>query len=69
MKGFKFEVSADGKEWREVVVGAMKPGAGEQKFAFSAGPVPMRYWRFTGLNEHGGREFASLAEIAIDEVK
>ncbi|MBO7683761.1 MAG: discoidin domain-containing protein [Kiritimatiellae bacterium] len=69
VKDFKFEVSEDGKAWREVVASQLKPGAGEQKFAFAAGTVPMRYWRFTGLNEHGGREFASLAEIVIDEAK
>ena len=67
VKGFKFEVSADGKAWREAVAGELKPGPGEQKFAFSAGTVPMRYWRFTGLCEHGGREFASLAEVRIEE--
>ena len=65
VKDFRFEVSGDGKAWREVVVGAMKQGSGEQKFAFSGGPAPMRYWRFTGLSEHGGREFASLAEIEL----
>ena len=65
VKDFKFEVSADGKSWREVVASQLKPGAGEQKFSFSAGSVPMRYWRFTGLNEHNGRDFASLAEITI----
>ena len=82
VKGFKFEVSEDGKSWREVVAGELKPGAGEQKFAFAARgdarppvaargdarppvAIPVRYWRFTGLNEHNGREFASLAEVAL----
>ena len=64
VKDFKFEVSADGKQWREVVAGELKPGAAEQKFAFAASPV--RFWRFTGLNEHNGREFASLAEIRVE---
>ncbi len=67
VKGFRFEVSEDSKVWREVVAGELKPGAAEQKFAFASGTVPMRYWRFTGLNEHNGREFASLAEISIEE--
>ena len=64
VKDFKFEVSEDGKAWREVVASQLKPGAGEQKFAFAA-PGKARYWRFTGLNEHNGREFASLAEISL----
>ena len=64
VKNFKFEVSEDGKAWREVVASQLKQGAAEQKFAFAA-PEKLRYWRFTGLNEHGGREFASLAEISL----
>ena len=64
VKAFRFEVSEDGKAWREVVAGELKSGAGEQKFAFPA-PAKTRYWRFTGLSEHNGREFASLAEISL----
>ena len=59
------EISEDSKVWREVVAGELKPGAAEQKFAFAA-PSPVRFWRFTGLNEHNGREFASLAEIRVE---
>ena len=65
VKNFKFEVSEDGKQWREVVTSQLKQGAAEQKFAFAA-PEKLRYWRITGLNEHGGREFASLAEIRVE---
>ena len=65
VKNFKFEVSEDGKQWREVVASQLKQGAAEQKFAFAA-PAKLRYWRFTGLNEHNGREFASLAEIRVE---
>ena len=65
VKNFKFEVSEDGKQWREVVASQLKQGAAEQKFAF-AKPEKLHYWRFTGLNEHGGREFASLAEIRVE---
>jgi beta-galactosidase len=66
VKDFKFEVSEDGKAWREVVASQMKQGANEQAFSFAA-PEKLRYWRFTGLNEHNGREFASLAEIRLTE--
>ena len=66
VKGFRFEVSEDGKAWREVVAGELKATTTAQTFAF-AGTVPVRFWRFTGLNEHLGREFASLAEIRIEE--
>ena len=65
VKNFRFEISEDGKQWREVVTSQLKQGAAEQKFAFAA-PEKLRYWRFTGLNEHGGREFASLAEIRVE---
>ncbi len=65
VKNFKFEISEDGKAWREVVASQLKQGAAEQKFAFAA-PEKLRYWRFTGLNEHNGREFASLAEIRVE---
>ena len=66
VKGFLFEVSQDGKAWREVLAGELKATRAAQAFAFS-GTVPVRFWRFTGLAEHNGREFASLAEIAIEE--
>jgi len=66
VKGFRFEVSEDGKAWREVFAGELKATRAAQTFALS-GTVPVRFWRFTGLAEHNGREFASLAEIAIEE--
>ena len=64
VKGFRFEVSQDGKTWREVVKGELKATAAAQTFGFSG---DVRFWRFTGLAEHNGREFASLAEIRIEE--
>jgi len=65
VKNFKFELSEDGKQWRKVVTSQLKQGSAEQKFAFAV-PEKLRYWRFTGLNEHNGREFASLAEIRVE---
>ncbi|MBR0068614.1 MAG: discoidin domain-containing protein [Kiritimatiellae bacterium] len=64
VKGFRFEVSQDGKTWREVVKGELKATTAAQTFGFSG---DVRFWRFTGLAEHNGREFASLAEIRIEE--
>ncbi len=64
VKDFRFEVSVDGKTWKRVLETQLKAGAGEQRFAFP-NVEKARYWRFTGLNEHGGREFASLAEISL----
>ena len=66
MKDFRFEVSADNKAWKPVLATQLKAGPGEQKFAFPE-PVEMRYWRFTGLSEQYGREFASLGEVRINE--
>ena len=68
VKDFRFEVSEDGKTWNTVVAGAMKGGPGEQRFKF-AKALRVKYWRFTGLNEHNGNEFASLAEISLVEKK
>ena len=68
IKDFRFEVSLDGKAWETQLESSLKGGGSEQKFAFK-NPVKFRYWRFTGLNEHGGNEFASLAEVAIVEKK
>ena len=68
VKDFRFEVSEDGKTWNQVVAGAMKGGPGEQRFKF-AKALRVKYWRFTGLNEHNGNEFASLAEISLVESK
>lgn len=65
IKGFRFEVSEDGKVWREAVAGELKAVRDAQTFGFAECPV--RFWRFTGLAEHNGREFASLAEIRIEE--
>ena len=68
VKDFRFEVSMDGKNWRKVVDSQLKPVTDEQFFGFH-GLAPMRFWRITALNEHNGREFASLAEVRIkDEV-
>jgi len=64
VKDFSFEVSEDGKSWKGVLKAQLKSGPGEQKFAFPSA-VKARYWRFTGINEHSGREFASLAEITL----
>jgi beta-galactosidase len=64
VKEFRFEVSQDGKAWREVVKGELEATTAAQTFGFSG---DVRFWRFTGLSEHNGREFASLAEIRIEE--
>ena len=65
VKNFKFEISEDGKQWREVIASQLTQGTAEQKFTF-AKPEKLHYWRFTGLCEHNGREFASLAEIRVE---
>ena len=68
IKDFKFEVSKDGKAWERVLESKLRGGPGEQKFSFKDS-IQFRFWRFTGLNEHGGNEFASLAEVTIVEKK
>ncbi len=67
VKGFTFEISEDGENWTQVLSTQLRKTTSEQKFSFK--DRKMRYWRFTGLAEHGGQEYASLAEIRIRERK
>ena len=67
VKKFDFEVSANGTVWHKVVSSELRATTAAQTFAFVEDVHPIRFWRFTGLNEHFGREFAALAEIKIEE--
>lgn len=67
IKEYSIQVSADGKEWGEVIQkGAFEKNLKEKKVIF-AQPVKTRYIRFTALSEQNGQDFASGAEITILE--
>lgn len=68
VRKFRFEVSADGKNFAKVFEGEMSAATGEQQFAF-ARTSGVRYWRLTALSEQYGREFAALAEVRIREAR
>ena len=67
IKDFRVEVSADRKTWREAAKGALQDTSSPQPVAFAKTEKGVRYLRFTGLSEQRGQEFASMAEIRIQE--
>ena len=65
IKGYKVQVSQDGKTWSEAVSeGEFENNAKEKKVLF-AKPLKARYLRFTALSSQNGADFASGAEFGI----
>lgn len=65
IKGYKIEVSLDGKTWSAPVCqGEFSADAKEKKVLFDKSQKA-RYLRFTALNSHGGNDFASGAEFGV----
>ncbi len=65
IKGYKVQVSQDGKTWSEAVSeGEFENNAKEKKVLF-AKPVKARYLRFTALSSQNGADFASGAEFGV----
>ncbi len=65
IKGYKVQVSSDGKTWSEPVAqGEFEDNAKEKKVLFKQ-PVKARYVRFTALSSCDGQDFATAAEIGI----
>lgn len=65
IKGYKVQVSADGKSWGEAVAqGEFEDSQKEKRVEF-AKPVKARYVRFTALSACDGQDFATAAEIGI----
>ena len=64
IKGYKVQVSSDGKNWSEPVAqGNFENNQKEKKVTFA--PVKARYLRFTALSSQSGDDFASGAEFGI----
>jgi beta-galactosidase len=65
IKGYKVQVSRDGKNWGDTVCeGNFENNAKEQKVLFTK-PVKARYLRFTALSSQNGNDFASGAEFTV----
>jgi beta-galactosidase len=65
IKGYKVQVSQDGKTWSETVCeGEFENNAKEKKILFPK-PIKARYLRFTALSSQNGADFASGAEFSI----
>ncbi len=67
MKDYTVDVSADGKNWKQVAKGSFPDSINMQQVNFK--PVKARYFRFTALSECGGRDYAAVAELGIIPVK
>ena len=66
VEGYRFETSADGKNWTtdmEGHFGNIKNNPVVQEVPFA--PVTVRFFRFTALKEVNGNNAASVAEISV----
>lgn len=65
IKGYKIQISMDGKEWGSPVKeGAFANNLKEKKVVFDK-PVKGRFIRFTALSEQNGQDYASGSELTI----
>lgn len=65
IKGYKVQVSQDGKTWSDTVCeGNFENNAKEKKVLFTQ-PMKARYLRFTALSSQNGADFASGAEFNV----
>ena len=65
IKGYKVQLSDDGKTWGEPVAeGEFEAGSKEKKVLFKQ-PAKARYLRFTALSSQNGGDYASGAEFMV----
>ncbi|MFV0541541.1 MAG: glycoside hydrolase family 2 TIM barrel-domain containing protein [Aestuariibaculum sp.] len=65
IKGFKIQISNDGKNWSNPIVESeFERSRKQQQFGF-AKSIKGRFVRFTALSSHGGEDFASGAEFTV----
>ena len=66
IRDYRVEVSSDNRNWTVAATGKLQNNGNRQKVKFGKHPIKgVRYIRFTGLSEHNGQEFASMAEIDL----
>jgi len=61
---YKVAVSQDGKSWTTMAEGQLEKDKKRQQIKFTK-PCQARYIQFSALSEHGGKEFACIAELGI----
>lgn len=66
IKGYKLQVSLDGKNWSEAVAEGNFENNGKPKAVTLAKPVKGRFIRFTALSSQNGQDFASGAEFSVN---
>ncbi|UIR55328.1 discoidin domain-containing protein [Sphingobacterium sp. SRCM116780] len=65
IKGYKLQISTDGKNWGTPVAEGNFENNGKPKTVTLSKPVKGRYIRFTALSSQNGQDFASGAEFAV----
>lgn len=65
IKGYKLQVSADGKNWSIPVVEGEFPYSTDKQTVIFNKPVKARFVRFTALSSQNGQDFASGAEFEL----
>lgn len=66
IKGYKLQVSMDGKNWSEAVTEGNFQNDATPKTVILSKPVKGRYIRFTALSSQNGQDFASGAEFSVN---
>jgi len=65
IKGYKVQLSSDGKTWTEPVVEGEFENSSKEKKVMLPTPQKARYLRFTALSSQNGADFASGAEFNV----
>ncbi|MFD1769510.1 glycoside hydrolase family 2 TIM barrel-domain containing protein [Sphingobacterium suaedae] len=65
IKGYRLQVSADGKNWSEPIVEGEFERGGKLQSVLLKKTIEARYIRFTALSSHNGQDFASGAEFTV----
>lgn len=65
IKGYKLQVSADGKTWSDPIVEGEFPYSSDKQAVLFKAPVKARFVRFTALSSQNGQDFAGGAEFEL----
>jgi beta-galactosidase len=65
VKGYKIQISADGKNWSDPVVEGEFPYSADKQTVLFKAPVKARFVRFTATSSQNGQDFASGAEFEL----
>ena len=65
IKGYKYQVSNDGKNWGDVIASGEFENNRKEKRVMLDKPIKARYVRFTALSSQDGQDFATGAELGV----